>query len=308
MNKKGIFYTIAAITLTIVIIVIYSAYNSYRLNEKMEVIETRIETVNFFIKDVEKDMDKGAFIAGFRTFISFNQFIAANGTYIDNINERFEESFLNGTIKGQPLSLMKDSTFVDWVNKISAEADKIDITFNFTVNDVKVNQSDPWHVLVGLNLSLEIRDKRNTSYWVRDRFLTTSINIIGLEDPIYVINSHGRVTNAIVPSNISQFVIGGDVKNLLVHANNSLYLAHNDSPDFLMRLQGDLGNSTNGIESLVNLDKFQQQGLAIKEKSIVDSIYFGNISTTNFRVNNTPEWFRIDQEHLELYQVENITI
>ena len=308
MNKKGIFYTIAAITLTIVIIVIYSAYNSYRLNEKMEVIETRIETVNFFIKDVEKDMDKGAFIAGFRTFISFNQFIAANGTYIDNINERFEESFLNGTIKGQPLSLMKDSTFVDWVNKISAEADKIDITFNFTVNDVKVNQSDPWHVLVGLNLSLEIRDKRNTSYWVRDRFLTTSINIIGLEDPIYVINSHGRVTNAIVPSNISQFVIGGDVKNLLVHANNSLYLAHNDSPDFLMRLQGDLGNSTNGIESLVNLDKFQQQGLAIKEKSIVDSIYFGNIITTNFRVNNTPEWFRIDQEHLELYQVENITI
>ena len=75
-----------------------------------------------------------------------------------------------------------------------------------------------------------------------------------------------------------------------------------------MRFEGNLGNSTYGIESLVNLDEFQQQGLAIKDRSIVDYIYFGTKSTTNFRINNTPEWFKIDQGHLEFYQVENITI
>ena len=307
-RKKGIFYTTAAIALTIVIIITYSAYSTYRLSDKMDVIQTRIETVNFFIKDVEKDMNKGAFIAGFRTLLSFNQFIATNGTFIDNVNERFKESFLNGTIKQQPLSLMKDSTLTDWLNKISAEANKVDIRFNFTVNNVRLNQTEPWSVDINLNLSLDIRDKRNTSYWIRDRFLTTKIDITGFEDPLYVVNSKGRVTNAILKSNITNFVIGGDVSNLLFHANNSYYIAHNDSPSFLMRLEGNLGNSTYGIESLVNLEKFQKQGLIIKDRSIVDYIYFGTKSTTNYRINNTPDWFKIDEGHLDVYQARNATI
>jgi len=318
MNKKAIFYTTAAIALTIVIIVTYSAYTSYKLSGRMDVIQTRIETVNFFIKDVEGDINNGVFIAGFRTLLSLNQFIANNGTFLDDVNEGFKESFLYGTIDNQPLSLMKDTTFTDWANKISAEANKVDILFNFKINEVILNQSDPWGVDVGLDISLDIKDKRNTSYWIRNRYLVNRISIIGFEDPLYVVNSKGRVTNAIMQTNITQFVVDGKVENLLEHMNNSWYMAHNDSPSFLMRLQGDLGNSSNGIESLVNLEKFQQQGLAIKDRSVVDYIYFGTKSTTNFRVNNTPEWFKIDgslpapglskNEHLDVYQVRNITI
>jgi hypothetical protein len=318
MAKRAIFYTTAAIALTIVIIVTYSAYSTYRLSDKMEVIQTRIETMNFFIKDVERDINNGIYIAGFRTLLSFNQFIATNGSFLDDVNARFKESFLNGTINQQPLSLMKDSTFTDWANKISAEADKVDIKFDFTVNDVKLNQSSPWSVDIGLNISLDIRDKRNTSYWLRNRHLINSISIVGFEDPLYIVNSKGRVTNAIMPTNITQFVVNGNVGYLLIHMNKSYYAAHNDSPSFLMRLQGNIGNSSMGIESLVNLDKFIQQGLPIKDRSIVDSVYFGTKTTTNFRINNTPEWFKIDGslpapgppkgEHLDFYQVRNITI
>ena len=318
MNKKAIFYTIAAIALTAVIFVTYGAYTTYRLTDRMETIGTRIETVNFFIKDIENDLNKGIYITAFRTLLSFDQFISTNGTYIININEKFKESFLNGTINQQPLSLMKDSTFTDWANRISAEADKIDIKFNFTVNGIKLNHTDPWTVEAGINITLDIRDKRNTSYWIRNRYLTQKISIIGFEDPIYIVNSNGRVTSTITPTNMTKFVVSGKVDNLLEHMNNSYYIAHNDAPSFLMRLEGNLGNSTNGIESLVNLEKFQQQGLAIKDRSIVDYIYFGTKSTTNFRINNTPEWFKIDGtlpapgppkgEHLDLYQVRNITI
>ena len=308
MSKKAVFYTIAAIALTAVIIITYSAYNTYNLSDKMEVIQTRIETVNFFIKDVEKDLIKGAYIAGFRTLLSLNQFIATNGTFLDNVNDRFNESFLNGTIRNQSLKLMKDSTFTNWANKISAEADKIDIIFNFTVKDVRLNQSDPWSVDIGLNISLDIRDKRNTSYWIRDRYLTARMDIIGFEDPLYVVNSRGRVTNAISMSNITNFVINGDAANLLFHLNSSHYISHNDSPNFLMRFENNLSSSSVGIESLVNLDKFQRQGLAIKERSVVDYIYFGTKSTSNYKTNSTPDWFRIDQEHLETYNATDIKI
>ena len=318
MHKKSIFYTISAIALTIVIITTYSAYNTYRLSDKMEAVQNRIETVNFFIKDVEKDIGKGVTIATFRTLLSFNQFIATNGTFIDNINDRFKESFLNGTINKQQLGLMKDSTFTDWANKISAEADEVDIKLNFSINDVKINHTDPWTVSVGLNISFDIRDKRNTSYWIRDRYLVNTISIIGFEDPLYIVNSNGRITNVIVKSNITQFVVNGNVQNLLKHTNDSWYIAHNDSPSFLMRFEGNLGNSTYGIESLVNLGEFEAQGLTLKDRSIVDYIYFGTKSTANFRINNTPEWFKIDGtlptpgpskgEHLDLYQVRNVTI
>ena len=318
MRKKAIFYTSAAIALIVVILITYSAYSTYNLSDKMETIATRIETVNFFIKDVEKDINKGVYIAGFRSLLSLNQFITTNGTFIDNINDRFKESFINGTINHQQLSLMQSSTFIDWANKIAVEADKIDIKFNFTINSITLNQSDPWSVDIGVNISLDIRDKRNTSYWIRNRYLTSKIGIIGFEDPLYVVNSKGRITNAIVKSNITNFVANGDITNLTIHANNSWYIPHNDSPNFLMRFEGNLANSTFGIESLVNLDKFQQQGLPIKDRSVVDYVYFGTATTTNFRVNNTPQWFKIDghvpvpgpslNDHLDVYQVRNITI
>lgn len=318
MNKKSIFYTVAAIALTAVIVVTYGAYTSYRLSDRMEAISVRIDTINFFIQDVEKDINKGAFIAGFRTLLSFNQFITTNGTFIDNADERFNEVFLNGTINQQSLNLMKDATFTDWANRISAEAGKIDILFNFTVNRIDLNQSDPWSVDIGINISLDVRDKRNTSSWIRNKYIVTKVSILEFEDPLYIVNSNGRVTNPIIVSNITKFVISGKVDNLLIHANNSYYIAHNTSPSFLMRLEGNLGNSTYGIESLVNLDKFEQQGLAVKDRSIVDYIYFGNQNTVNFRVNNTPAWFKIDGtlpapgqnkgEHLDVYQVRNITI
>ena len=308
MAEKAILYTLSAITLTLVIIITYSAFSTYRLSDKMEVIQTRIETMNFFIKDVERDLNKGAYIAGFRTLLGFNQYIATNGSFIDNVNARFKESFINGTINQQQLSLLQDSTFTDWARKISAEAGRIDIKFNYTINDIKVDQSDPWSVDIGLNISLDIRDKINTSYWLRNKYLTTKISIIGFEDPLYIVNSNGRVTNIVAASNITSFVVSGNVANLLAHMNNSYYIAHNDSPSFLMRLEGNLGNSTFGIESLVNLEKFQQQGLALKDRSIVDYVYFGTNPTTNYRINNTPSWFKIDQGHLDAYQVINITV
>ena len=274
----------------------------------MEVVETRIDTVNFFIKDVEKDINNGVYIAGFRTLLGFSQYVFSNGTFIDSIDERFKESFLNGTIDKIPLSLMKDSTFTDWANKISEQADKADIEFEFNVNDVKLNHSDPWTVEIMLDISLNIKDKRNTSSWVRNKNLVSEISVVGFEDPLYVVNSNGRITNTITRSNFTYFVVGGDVTNLILHMNKSYYIATNESPSFLMRLQGDLGNSTYGIESLVNLDRFQQQGIAIKDRSIVDHVYFGTGSTTNYRINNTPEWFKLDEGHLDIYQARNVTI
>ena len=307
MNNKGIFFTISAIALIIVMIITYGSYSDYTETEKMNALESRIDTVNFFIKDVEKDLDKGAFIAGFRTVLSFNEYITTNGSFLDNVEERFKESFINGTIHNQPLTLMYNSTFTDWGQRISQQAKRVGILFNFTLNDVKLTQSSPWAIDINLNLSLYIRDSSNISSWKRDRLLTTRINILGFEDPLYVINSKGKITNLIERSNTSQFVVNNNPDHLIYYANNSLYTTRNGSPSFLMRFEGNLGNSSNGIESLVNIEELQNQGLVIEDRSIVDYIYFGTATTTNERINQTPTWFKLDTDHIDFYDVENIT-
>ena len=307
-KKKGVFYTIAAIALSTVIIFTYSSYNNNPLSDNMKGIEIRIDNINFFIKDVENDLEKGAYIASYRTFVSFNQFISTNGTFIPNIEDKFAESFLNGTMQNKSLSLMSGSTFTDWASKISNQANKVDISFGYDIQKIKLVQFDPWTIEISVNITLHVHDKKNTSFWDRPEIIKTKLDIRGFEDPLYVINTIGRVSNQIQISNATPFVINGKVDNLLRHTNDSYYYATNLSPSYLMRLQGDLGNSVYGIESLVNLDKFQAQGITLDDRSVVDYIYFGTGNTVNYRVNSTPYWFKIDFEHLNIYGVTNITI
>ncbi len=300
--KKSVLFTIAAIVLSVVIILSFTVYTKYRLKEKMDIVETRIVTMNNFVKDVEQDLQKGIYIVSFRAFLGINQYITSNGTFLNNTKQDFNELFLNGTINNQEISVMRNSTFPDWVNRIQSEAEKIDIITNFTVNEATPIQEDPWYVTVRVNIDFKIEDEKQTSSWEINKQLKINISIDSLEDPLYVINSYGRLTNTIRASPFQDFVTGNDHENLLTHLNESYYIATNMSPNFLMRLEGNLTSSESGIESLVNIQEFIDQGLSIEDRSAVDYIYFGEQTTTNCRTNQTPSWFKLDSEHLPIYE------
>lgn len=306
--KNGIFFTFAAIALSIIIILSFNVYKTYDMKEKADAIGVRVTTMNNFIKDVEQDLEKGLFIASFRAFLSMEQYIALNGSFVSDIVNSFNELVLNGSLNNKELSLMKDSTFTSWTNKIRTQADKIDIIVNFTILNININQTDPWAISANAKINMRIEDKKGTSSWNRNKSILTKVSIINFEDPLYVVNSKGRVTNVVVKSPITDFVTGDDVTNLLTHLNNSYYIESNTSPNFLMRMQGILSNSSTGIESLVNLQEFKDHSLTIKDRSAVDYIYFGTQSTINYRINGTPEWFKLDSAHLEVYEVQNLTI
>jgi hypothetical protein len=214
---------------------------------------------------------------------------------------------LNGTINKSSLNIMEDSTFTDWTEKIKEEAEKIDVIINFTIRDLNIFQKNSWKVTIGLNITLNVNDKRGTASWNINKFLETNVNIEGLEDPLYIINSYGRVPNVVRKSNITDFDI---LSNLIKQINNSYYIESDTAPNFLMRFENNLSNSTYGIESLVNLDKFTQQGLQIYSRSNVDYIYFGNQSVSSCIINETYEdgtfdWFRLDNDIEPYYHLDN---
>lgn len=313
-KKKSVFFTLTAIVLTLVIILSFNVYSKYNLNEKMNVVEVRITTMNNFIKDVSQDLEKGVYITSFRSLLSMIQHITDNGTFIDNVDYTFSELFINGSIDDNVINLMTNSTFPDWVNKIQIEAEKIDINANFTVNNVSITQEDPWKIKIAANINMNVQDKKQTSSWSINKNIITDITIESFEDPLYIVNSQGKLTNTIRVSPYTVFVQGSNADNLVSQINESYYINTTTAPSFLMRLEGNLSSSSYGIESLVNVEEFSDQGISVKSRSAVDYIYFGNQTATSCVVNETFEEgtftdFRLDNDaepynHLDNYQAK----
>jgi hypothetical protein len=194
---------------------------------------------------------------------------------------------------------MENSTLPIWITKIEREAENLDIVLNFTILELGLNHSNPWSVLETLRVTLYVTDEKDTASWTRNLTVYAYIPIEELEDPVYAINTMGRITNQVFRSNESDFT---DYDNLKERILASTYTASNMSPSFLMRLEGNLSPSPMGIESIINLNEFIIQGLPILDKSMVDYIYFASGTVPNCLINETYSdddlyWFRLDEWH-----------
>ncbi|MBW3012103.1 hypothetical protein KY311_02880, partial [Candidatus Woesearchaeota archaeon] len=200
------------------------------------------------------------------------------------------------------------------LSRVQYQGNKKGIVMNITVTNVTIYHVTPWVVNVTGSFVINVSDSMSTAKWGREMQSTSQINIKGFEDPLYVIYSYGRVTNFVNITPYSGDYTSGanatfDPSNLLSHTLNSLYTNNSNAPSFLMRLENNLSSSPYGIESLVNVGFFESQGAPVYDKSVVDYIYFSNSSDpASHQINEMPNWFRLDDAHLVLYQVDGETI
>lgn len=309
MNKKGLVFTLMAIVFMIMFIFIFLLPVFKVKTNEMLIVETRVDTINNFIKDIERDTSRGLYIASYRALLSIENDIIEKGVFTDNLNSQFHEAILNGTINGQSKILMNASTFPQWISRIQDIADDLNIGTNITLHEVQLSQITPWDVLVTANLNYVIFDQSGIAYWNYNKTINTSISILGFEDPIYVIYSFGRLTNTINQTPYeNNYTFENDVDNLISHTENSYYVASNTSPNFLMRLENNLSASPYGIESLINVKKLNDFGLSINtEASIVDYYYWQDYNNGDYRINGTPSWFKLDAGSLNKYMVDDLS-
>lgn len=300
MDKKGFFFTFAAIALAVIIILSYNTYTEYILRDKMEAIEVRVGTMNHFITDLEDDIGGVIFIVGFRSLLSLEDYIMRYDQFFNelgapSLSAAFSDAFLEGTI-GSPsgpadmMSLMENNTFTNWTTKIKEQANKTDISVDFTINSVTISQSEPWMVDVKVNLDINAKDKKNTASWkIDNKDYTKKINITGFVDPLYLVNTNSVANNTIRETPYSSWPAG-----LPAHLTNAYYREHTDAPNYLMRFENSLVSNSNGIESLVT-QKLKDKGLPVSSKSAVDYIYFGSTSPPSCRVVDIADTdFRLD--------------
>lgn len=325
LDKKGIFYLILTSIFIALMIVIFLAYKEYTFTDRQKVFETRIITISDFIRSIDTDSKRVIYISGFRSLIAIEDYVARSGNYtFNNTEELFRVAFYNGTVNGTVVDVLKDATYLDYLNKLRVIAGMVGLDINISVPNITgiiLYQESPWQVIVNVTVQINLTDQKGLARWDFDKTYSANVSILSIRDPVYSVETHGLVPNPIRMTNITDvtqgFVgSGNDTTNLIKHVNDSYYVNNSLAPSFLMRLKGNFSNSSCcGIESFVNLQRLSDQGLVINSsRSVIDYIYFsndvniteyGNRTVTEYynktfcNVKNMPIWFVIDARHVD---------
>ncbi|MBI3051495.1 hypothetical protein HYY74_03480 [Candidatus Woesearchaeota archaeon] len=308
LYKKAAFFTITAAILLLALAVTISYQTKYRPTDRA-VSDARISTLNEFTKTVKDDMERGLYISSFRAIMSMEEFITTKGTLLNDSKLSFREAVTIGTISNQSMSLMQQSTFPDWVARINSKATETGLIANFSVNSLEISHKNPWTLLIESNISANITDNIGTASFIFNETIKAEISITGLEDPTFSSHTQGKIIRTVNGTTYEgNYASGTDTTNLRKHIDGNYYANSTSAPSFLMRLEGNYNSSAYGIESFVSVPDLQQKGITQYKRSMIDYVYFGNLSTSGlYKINNTYEpWLIIDEAHLDKYQVRSI--
>jgi len=258
-NKKAMFFTLLAIAMLSLFLITYS---SYSIIKDRSAIDKRISTMNNFVFSLEEDMSRQIYISTYRAILGIENYITSEGEFITDSKTTIEEALLNGTINEISIDLMEDYRLKDWSSRVSEISGKMNLLVNYSLKEISVSQEDPWNVKVETKIDFFIRDKAGLASWNRTSIIITKVEITGFEDPLYLIKTNGKITNKVDKTIYQPFTDEDDVSNLTLHVNDSYYIASSSAPSFLDRLEGNIVANSNGIESLVNLEKLLEQGIS----------------------------------------------
>jgi hypothetical protein len=303
-NKKGFLFTLSAIVLLSLFL---SAIMIKDYSSKKESIKDRVETMNSLMKSTEKDLQRQVYISGFRIILIAEKSIIESGNYISNVTEIAQELFVNGELYGNPEEIMDGATFQDISESLIDKAKKSNANATFIYESLTLSQDDPWRVKISLKADLYLKDNNNLVSWNKTKIIESYVPLESFSDPIHVIETRGKIIKKIKRTPFEILVFDNDVTNLTIHYQEGYYKNNSDAPSYLKRLEGSFNPDENGIESLTNLQELSQQGIEIEDKSVIDYIYFSNQNPSSFKISGMPQWFKIDSDHLELYQVSNIS-
>ncbi|RME53749.1 hypothetical protein D6783_01000, partial [Candidatus Woesearchaeota archaeon] len=255
---------------------------------------------------------RGEYIAGFRALLAMEQHVVETGAFLTDAEQTYLEAFFNGTINGENVTIMENSSFSEYLSRVTLVAQETGMNITVNVTNIYLDQVEPWSIRVTAQLTINLTDQSGRFGWTQLKNFTVDIPIADIIDPLYSVNTLSRVPNTIRKTNITEFVNdagdANDTTNLQQFYNTSAYRASQTAPSILMRFEGNLSPSLYGIESMVNLNDLSLQDIPVNtERSVIDYLYWGTQPTTDLcDVQNMPSSFRIDTGHKETYEIDEL--
>lgn len=312
-NNKAFTYVLTVSFLIIVLLVIFLTFNKYSYQDRQELHQVRIRSMNDFITDFDQDIHRATYIASFRTLLALEDHVSSQATFFDNTEDQFAETFFFGTINGTNVSIMNDSSMEVYLEKVNQIAADVGLVSSLDVLNVTLNHSDPWTIAVFVTLTIQINDTAGTASWQFNETYKTEVSIFDLRDPLYSYHSANKIPNTIRVLNESDLVDPetNDTTNLIRHINDSYYRASSHAPTFLQRFENNLSAQPYGIESIVNLKALSDQDIEVFVDRIkVDYMYFNDIENDSIcDIDTMPaNWHIIlPDNRIDLYNLSTIS-
>ena len=306
IGRRGIFFSLIAMLLAGLTISSFLVYNKYKYSDQMDIIGTRVVTMNDFLNSIDDDLNRALYIASFRALITMDDYITnvnkSGGRLLNNSASSFKQLMNNGTMenRSEEEPLMIDQTMPDWMKKIENISLKIGINTTINMSYISIYHTSPWKVGIKANFSITMDDEKEVAHWDKVISTETDVEIIGFQDPLYA-NRTGGVYRKIEQIDITKW----NVSNLMLFLESGKYTAKSSSPTFLMRMEGNMSGNPNGILTLVDEDDV----LETYNRSSVDFIYWGTQANSNQKIHDITddgyENFRLDPEHIEHFNASD---
>jgi hypothetical protein len=210
-NREGYLYTLSIILLMvplILLIIFYTGVSKSKIEDTSGQI--RCDELYYFVEDVEHDLERAMLIFGRRAAIYAisdvvtNNRTMSNYTYTNCSDFVFEgngseaaiaELIMCGTLHGENVSYMVNHTLPVWMDRIDSNAEEMHYNVNMTVLDFEVVPYDAWNFSLIIDVFNQFEDETGLCYYTGTNTTLSSItSIIGLEDPLYPLNTNNRVT------------------------------------------------------------------------------------------------------------------
>jgi hypothetical protein len=318
-RMKGIFFSIIIVFLIAFMLIFLSIQRSLTSFYSSQLsIQNRIEAMLGFYESVVRDSRKSMEIIAGRALCSAVNYVVTTGNPLQSSNETIAELILNGSISSVQQSLMEGSTLKDWKDRIEDLGYIQGFDTKIKIEDLFINPEDSFHLSISYSLSLNLSDKIIEANLTKKSQEKIIVSVENMEDPLYPLNTYGRVVNVIRLSPNWLNYSSEDLTNLKDDLNNSYYHPSLYGASFLDRLEGKFfvqekysKQNPIGLESLVNKDKILSAGLPVDETATnIDYFYFSKTSVTAYSISGMPPNFRLDNEttinektHLQIYNV-----
>jgi hypothetical protein len=199
------FYSILALIITLPVILFTVSYISYAQKSSYGIADRIVsDQLNQLMQSIELDTKKAMEITARRALISSTNFVLSGGTPLTAAAENITELMLSGNINGSENLFMSNNTIPNWSSRISSKPINFNVELQYS--NISVESYKGFFMRVGMDFNATISDKLGISKIVKTgirKYVT--ISLLGLEDPLFPLNTQGFVRRIIRRSDVPHF-------------------------------------------------------------------------------------------------------
>ncbi|MEM5772671.1 MAG: hypothetical protein QXL86_00360 [Candidatus Aenigmatarchaeota archaeon] len=200
-RNKGLVYSFIALLLVLPSILLIIAYfNTFRVEGENYVSKVRAENMKNFYSSLIADVKRSLKISTFRAILYATQNITESGKPLTNVDEKIAEMIHKGTLDGIDVpSLTSEpcNTVNCWKENYTALANSLGYNLNIKILSISIKPYDSWNINSSITMEIELKDENMKMRIKRNVTESSIVPITGFEDPLYVLNTYGKVINLV---------------------------------------------------------------------------------------------------------------